>query len=58
MVGHNEHFAPSLDFRIFHLDQGLILDPFKDFSVGESRDRFQGELSDWGKQATIVLGFL
>jgi hypothetical protein len=46
MVGHNEHFAPSLDFRIFHLDQGLILDPFKDFSVGESRDRFQGELSD------------
>jgi hypothetical protein len=59
MVRHNNHFAFSnLDLRIFHLDWGLKLDHFKDFGVGESRDNFQGELSDRGKQATLVLVFL
>lgn len=46
MVCQNDHYAPSLDLRIFHLEQGLILDPFTYFGVGESRDCFQGELSD------------
>jgi hypothetical protein len=35
MIKHNNHFAPSLNLMVFHLDRSLRLDPFSDFEVGE-----------------------
>jgi len=40
---------------IFCLDQGLILDPFTDLSVGELGDGFQGKLSN--REANYLLVF-
>jgi hypothetical protein len=48
MVRHNDHFASSLDLRIFYLNQGLILDPFTNFSIRESENSFPRGI----KQAT------